>query len=135
MLKSEPPIGMPSLIVFGQNSVRRLPNPGLALGRPVDGKRFLNATDYDHHLAQNFSILAFDIFHLFESIKIILNEILHYSNDQDVFERGCPDRGPCWSGPWSGFLVRSAQPCLWRFGPPLSGNAIWQYFRTSSSNF
>ena len=86
MLKSEPPIGMPSFIVFGQNSVCHLPTPNgsgrTQTGtRTFEGKRFLNVTDYDHHLAQNFSILAFDIFHSFESIKIILNEKLRCSND------------------------------------------------------
>ena len=51
----------------------------------MDGERFLNAGDYDHRLAQNFSIWPFYIFRLFESIKTALNERLRCSNDQDAF--------------------------------------------------
>ena len=49
----------------------------------MDGERFLNAGDYDHHLTQNFSILPFYIFRSFESIKTAWNGILRYSSDQD----------------------------------------------------
>ena len=49
----------------------------------MDGKRFLNAGDYDHRLAQNFSILPFYIFRSFESIETAWNEILRDSSDQD----------------------------------------------------
>ena len=49
----------------------------------MDGERFLNAGDYDHRLAQNFSIWPFYIFRSFESIKTAWNEILRYSSDQD----------------------------------------------------
>ena len=53
--------------------------------RPWLSERFLDARDYVHHLAQNFSIWPFYIFRLFESIETAWNEILRYSNDQDAF--------------------------------------------------
>ena len=53
------------------------------LDASMDGERFLNAGDYDRHLAQNFSIWPFYIFRSFESIKTAWNEILRYSSDQD----------------------------------------------------